>query len=133
MVHNVVHLQLRTRWKLHPRGDVQGRPRLLRLPLGHLVLQGLPWIVRRSLKFHNFSSSKGCPSSCEHHQDQPTQSSTIREPAKDDNSGTQEKTNHQEDNNHSTANNHNHIYPNDNEEGDSQANNNNNNNGEDKG
>jgi len=125
MVHNIVHLQLRPRRKLHPRGDVQGRPRLLRVPLGHLVLQGLPWIVCRSLKFHNFSSSKGWPSSCEHHQDQPTQSSIICEQAKDD-SGTAEKNNHQEDNDHSTANNNNHICPNNNEEGD-------NNNGEDKG
>merc|ERR1719237_65503 len=119
MVHNVVHLQLRPGWQLHPRGDVQGRPGLLRLPLGHLVLQGLPWLVCRPLKLHNFDSSKGCPSSCEHHKDQQTQSC---EPAKNDIST--QKNNNQEGNNHSPANNHNHLCPN-NEEGDSQANNNN--------
>ena len=115
MVHNVVHLQLRARRQLHQRGDVQGRPSLLKMPLGHLVLQGLPWPLCTPLKFHNFGSSKERPSSCEHHQDQPkTKSSTICEPAKDD-SGTQE-------NNYSANNHNNHLSPN-NKEGDSQANN----------
>ena len=117
MVHNVVHLQLRARGQLHPRGDVQGRPRLFKMPLRHLVLQGLPWPVCAPLKFHNFSSSKERPGSCEHHQDQPTKGSTICEQAKND-SGTPK--------NNYSANNHNdHLSPN-NEEGDIQTNNNNN-------
>jgi len=120
MVHNVVHLQLRTRRQLHPRGDVQGRPRLFEMPLRHLVLQGLPWPVCTPHKFHNFRSSKERPGSCEHHQDQPTKGSTICEPAKDD-SGTPENNN-QEGNDHSTNNNNDHLIPN-NEEGDTQANN----------
>jgi len=116
MVHNVVHLQLRARRQLYPRGDVRSRPCLLKMPLGHLVLQGLPWPLCTPLKFHNFGSSKGCPSPSEHYQDQPkTKGSTICQPAKD-NSSTQE-------NNHSTNNHNDHLSSN-NKEGDSQANNN---------